>query len=429
MVRAATGRTNDSANVPITPADDGVGLLARHVWEPALATGEYRLVARPRPEPGWRTLEEYYVLPSATQAEILVPALPRQPLGHLLGAYSGLRALRPRLARYVLSGYARTGLPISRSRVALQHAVGAPPNEVEPLTVIRNRLGREFVTALGIRRGANAKASIHLYDHSGVPAGLAKLSWNTLTREYVTNEARVLQELEGRAGPVRTPRLVLTSSLAGNAYLVAAPLPLSVRQFSDHRGITPAEIGAAFPILRSDVVGNSDQLRRLTARLETYRVGCPADLAPLYRDLSRALLSNKTPLQITHRWHGDLVPWNTARDADGELWLWDWESSEPDAVAGLDLIHWHLNSRRTRPSLADALDAALPELIPSLQALGYGPGERALTAAVYALVIAERAAGLAEANGGWDRVRINQTQCAALLNLGLRLANRTKSSA
>ena len=60
-----------------------------------------------------------------------------------------------------------------------------------------------------------------------------------------------------------------------------------------------------------------------------------------------ALAGATDTLPVTSRWHGDLTWWNRARDDAGQLWVWDWESSEEDAVAGLDALHWAFSARRT----------------------------------------------------------------------------------
>ena len=39
-------------------------------------------------------------------------------------------------------------------------------------------------------------------------------------------------------------------------------------------------------------------------------------------------------------WHGDFRPWNVEATPDGLL-VWDWERWAPDAVVGLDAVHYH----------------------------------------------------------------------------------------
>ena len=55
--------------------------------------------------------------------------------------------------------------------------------------------------------------------------------------------------------------------------------------------------------------------------------------------LSRARLVGRFPMTRTH---GDFAPWNILVRPDRELTLIDWEFSEPDGVAGVDLAHYVL---------------------------------------------------------------------------------------
>jgi hypothetical protein len=134
-------------------------------------------------------------------------------------------------------------------------------------------------------------------------------------------------------------------------------------------------------------------------------------------------------LPVTGRWHGDLTPWNCARDGDGRLWCWDWEGSETDAVAGLDALHWALSVRRERAGgpegvlLADCLGDALPYL----RALGLSSDAGRLVAAVYVVTVAERAVGLA-ARAGWEHAWISPQQLTELLTQALASGQPGQSS-
>ncbi len=254
--------------------------------------------------------------------------------------------------------------------------------------------------------------------------GLAKVSWNVLTREYVTTESRVLAELGGKAGTVRTPLLSASGSLGREHYLVAEPLPHHVAHSGGPAGLSLRELTGMFAITRSDQPTRSAQLltasRRLRATLPI--VGAPA-MHEAFEALWAALLETSTRVSIAERWHGDLVPWNLGRDADGQAWLWDWESSEADAVAGLDAIHWTIHSQPgwERQSVASNLRKARPAVEIVLCALGHGRQQQRVVCATYALTIAARMADLAAAHGDWQRVRISQMQATDLLRLGKQI--------
>jgi hypothetical protein len=102
--------------------------------------------------------------------------------------------------------------------------------------------------------------------------------------------------------------------------------------------------------------------------------------------------------------------------------LWDWESSEPDAIAGLDTLHWAIHSRPgwQQRRIGAELARARSWVEPQLRALGHGTEQQALVCAAYALTIAERACGLAAEHGTWDRVRLDQGQVRELLEEGQR---------
>jgi hypothetical protein len=120
---------------------------------------------------------------------------------------------------------------------------------------------------------------------------------------------------------------------------------------------------------------------------------------------------------VTAWWHGDLAPWNAARDRRGQLWVWDWENAERDAVAGLDALHWTFSAQRLRADDLDrlSLGSALAEAEPYLIALGLGPSEQTVVAAHYAVTTVERACTLAWHAGSWVESLISEDGLRHLL--------------
>lgn len=100
-------------------------------------------------------------------------------------------------------------------------------------------------------------------------------------------------------------------------------------------------------------------------------------------------------LPATRRWHGDFAPWNRARDRQGRLWVWDWEKSEEDAVAGASTTPVTISWRPRFPGPATGWS-------------GHG-----LVAAAYAVTVLERALDRRRA-GGWDRLWIRAPHLEAL---------------
>ena len=152
-------------------------------------------------------------------------------------------------------------------------------------------------------------------------------------------------------------------------------------------------------------LATSDHVRALTDRLE--KLVPVESTAPLVgrtlRLLEEATAVGQDVVMSAH-WHGDLTPWNAARDDEGRLWCWDWESTEPDAVAGLDAVHWHLSvvQEAGEPLTAQALATAAEAARPALTGLGHGRRSVPVVVAVYVASMVERAIALSVAEGGWE---------------------------
>ena len=158
-----------------------------------------------------------------------------------------------------------------------------------------------------------------------------------------------------------------------------------------------------------------DLRKRLTAlRKDSVASAVAAACVPLVQRLEEA----RGRVPVCARWHGDFAPWNRARDRSGQLWIWDWESSEPDAVAGLDALHWAFSVRRppsgrtTDIDLAGCLEAATPWL----RAAGVRSEHHGHVAAVYALTVVDRAADLARRSGSWNGLWVDVDQLKTLLS-------------
>jgi hypothetical protein len=133
--------------------------------------------------------------------------------------------------------------------------------------------------------------------------------------------------------------------------------------------------------------------------------------------LARRVLARDDVLPVAQRWHGDFAPWNRARAGSGQLWVWDWENSEADALAGLDALHWAVSE--SRPPTGRATSVDLPRSLESasrhLSAAGVPRSGHGLVAAVYALTVLERALDLASRSGGWDTLWITPAMLRTLV--------------
>ena len=161
----------------------------------------------------------------------------------------------------------------------------------------------------------------------------------------------------------------------------------------------------------------SEQLRGIEDRAQASCAGAGGAVAGPLTAVLAALREHDVELPMTTRWHGDLTPWNCARDDGGQLWVWDWESSEPDAVAGMDPLHWVISVRRESMPVAQIrLTDLVADAAGHLRAVGIHPEHWPLVAGVYTATVLERAADLATRAGSWDSSWIATDELSGLAN-------------
>lgn len=409
-----------------TPLDQ----LVQQLWQRQVDTGDVRVVIDPAPNPDWQEQESYWVLPGLTRARILVPRADRRVTSGSLLQYSALRPWKANVLRNGFGHLAQTGIRPGFHRLTVQARVererpGAasrlPIAEVqEQLQALNNSLDQrvKLHASIGIRTGDNRKPTLQLIDSLGRPAGYAKLAWNESSRQFITTETAVLEEIGNRPAAMRAPALLCSGELHGFPYLVTAPLPADVKAV--RRGVEPPssrEFYSLCPVVRVDHVTTSIHFLQLCKRLSSAASAADSELLAVANDLAGVLWERNTRMPIAERWHGDLVPWNTARDTTGVLWCWDWESSERDAVAGLDAVHWMFSVRRENGmgASAESLSASVLDAGKHLHAAGLRTESWADLAAIYTLVITERAWALAQENSSWARSWISPAELMALM--------------
>lgn len=145
------------------------------------------------------------------------------------------------------------------------------------------------------------------------------------------------------------------------------------------------------------VVRMADSLRAGVADPRVRSVAEPA------LDLLTRVTATSTPLPVVSLAHGDLTPWNAALDGSGTWWIWDWETAEPDAVAGVDALQWWWGVQRLEGmgSEPHRLRECLRRVAPALMALGLCHADHPLLGALFAVSDVERACAHARLVGGW----------------------------
>ncbi|MDN5852991.1 MAG: hypothetical protein L0K86_09110, partial [Actinomycetia bacterium] len=294
---------------------DGTGsgpldLLAEQLWLPSMPDDNTRVVLNPADDPAWRTHEQYWVIPSAAHARLLVPAGPTAAARGALINYQRLRRWRPRSVRLAAGQAARFALPLAPDQIAVQSRVQSSPPAL-PLASIADALGDQTLHAsIGVRTGANRKATLQLVDDHGTPQGYAKLAWTDATAEGILTEASNLEVVGGSAGVARAPGLLASGQIAGHPYLVSAPLPASAASPKRTDPLpTPQELASLCPIHRRAPARDTRHFDALTTRVDAVLATTTVDrdLGATMRDVADRVAKADAVLPITERWHGDLA--------------------------------------------------------------------------------------------------------------------------
>ncbi|MFH5824409.1 hypothetical protein [Georgenia sp. AZ-5] len=395
--------------------------LVRQLWLPAVRTGHARVVVNPRRDPRWTTVERYLAVPSA-RPRLLVAADRPAVTAAAFVTYKRLRSRRTRWARTGYGALARTGLLGGASALEVQVLSSAARDGTAPDLPLRS-IGRELGLprlrpAIGVL-GGNRKVTLQLFDADGEPVGYAKTSWNRTTADLVRAETEALRAVAWRTGRIRVPAAIGAGEWAGRPFVVTAPLPRSVRALSDPAALPgPDTLADLMPVHRTgEVIGTGHALavrRRLDAL--PHEAGTEALRGAVERAWA-ALVRRQAVAGIATRWHGDFVPWNLAREGADQLWCWDWESSESDAVAGLDAVHWNVSIRRDRSAGPMAhLPGALAAAQDHLRAAGTPMASWPDVAALYAVALTERVWTYAAGSDGWSDGSITPGQLVELLD-------------
>ena len=439
-----------TAQHPIRPRRTPLEDLLTVLWGPGCGAVVTDRSPSAMPEKGMRTVDRMLVTPGLTNARFIIPASSETVMKAALTQYNGIRQPRVRAQRSLLA--AALEVPGADRLLGRTLTVQVPENVLEGELATRAlvpflaaELGHDRLHAAAGVRGliANAKPTIQLFDDEGSAVGFAKVGWNAPTRALVKHEAETLRWLAGRSDlPFAVPHLTWFGEFAGLTVAVVAPMPQDVRRIRDD---SDPHVDAILALSRSHVArssGSSAERRRVevqtpaaprlddsewwNALLREVGEVPDAELLPSHSDdqlreivvsalstwvtaLTESAAARTVPMGPSH---GDWVPWNIARRANGSLFVWDWEHARLSAPVGFDLLHhtfqvaYLLKGR----SVAEALDAVDAAAHTSLPALGVEPGLAALVSALYCIDLTLRELKLTA-----DGVRWNEDLMGGLL--------------
>ncbi len=207
--------------------------------------------------------------------------------------------------------------------------------------VLEGVFGRKDLTAaasLGTP-GPFRKTTLMVMTAQGEVLGYAKVGREGPPADRVRREAAVLRQI-GPAlagGPLKLPGCLHEGNVGAAAYLVQTA-PFHGRQGG-------ASFDEGYAAILSWIIKRTGHdipfddaafTRKLREGIERYPAPFKEDLAGGPARLERAMGQGEVLFSLAH---GDFAPWNTLWRGE-EACLFDWESSEPEAPAGLDLAHF-----------------------------------------------------------------------------------------
>lgn len=405
--------------------------LTEQLWAPAFVDGNARVTTNWSKDPTWQDVERYWMVPTRSRASLLLPLGPPTVRSSAATNYRRLRTPSVNAARSALGLLGALQLPMGAACARIQIRASHPEAARQlPLAYLESALDAvPLFASMGVRTGANRKATLSLQDAAGRPAGYAKFGWNTITDDFVATESEMLHRLAGGSSLARVPKALATCDYFGHPVLVTEPLPLeAIGTRLEAPPPSSQEFYALSPIYRSGPPMETAAARATLSRLADHaQRASTREVAESALALARLTEEQSAALPIGKWWHGDLSSWNAARDSTGTLWVWDWETAEDDALAGLDPFHWVFSEHRRRADCPGhiELSSVIDKVAPHLVAAGIPRNEFPTIAAVYIVTIAERAATLVNQPGGWSASWI---QVADLLTLIAQARNLLESA-
>ena len=324
--------------------------------------------------PGERAAREFVFLPSAERPRLLLPAGLPGAAAAALRRYSHDLGPRQRVTRALTTAAVRAGFADRALRDRL-HVSGDGESVEDRLGEI---LGRPVVVSVGLGSArANRKPILHALTPRGEPAAFVKVGDTAMARELIDGEAAALAALAARSfGTLRVPEVLHHGEWRGLGLLVLSPLPTGALSFRS-RGSAPV---AAM----RELTGDARRLPLTASPFWTRFLDVPLDdpgqgerLAGVVARAGEAYSGDEVAFGA---WHGDWTPWNMAWHG-GRVQLWDWERYDECVPAGLDLLHYRLQTGGGYDAWPD------PEI---LAPLGLTGRAAAITVELYLLELTRR---------------------------------------
>ncbi len=342
-------------------------------------------------------VREFVFLPSAERPRLLLPAGLPAAASAALRRYSHDLGARQRVTRVLTATAVRAGLADRALRDRL-HVTGGGESVEDHLAEI---LRRPVVVSVGLGSArANRKPILHVLTPRGEPLAFVKVGDTAMARDLIAGEAAALTALAGRTlRTLHVPEVLHHGDWRGLTLLVLSPLPtgaLSLRR----RGGAPIEA-------MRELTGDPRRVTLSASPFWTRFLDVPLEdtvqrnrFADVVARVGTAYGDDEVGFGA---WHGDWTPWNMAWHR-GRLQLWDWERFDADVPAGLDLLHYRLQT-------GGGYDARPDPAI--LAPLGQTGREAAITVELYLLELALRYLTAAQGPQG-EPLR---PQAASLLDL------------
>jgi thymidylate kinase len=174
----------------------------------------------------------------------------------------------------------------------------------------------------------------------GKPQACIKIGETPLAIERIKNEAKILKELaiSNQLSAISIPKCVYEGEIGNGYLLIQSPAPFDGKSggkyFNEdyenilHTIINNTSITKKF--------NESDFYKRLKEGIENYSLSYKDVLKNGLDHLENALGDKEITFALSH---GDCAPWNMIWK-EKEVFIYDWESANLEAPAGIDLVHF-----------------------------------------------------------------------------------------